>query len=100
MSLDGYIAGPKGEADWILMEPEIDFGASFSQFDTMLVGRGTYEASLGHGGGGGGGMPGMKTFVFSRTLRPADHPKVTIVSREARSRRSPRSRRRRARTSG
>jgi dihydrofolate reductase len=80
MSLDGYIAGPKGEADWIVMDPEIDFGAIFSQFDTMLVGRGTYEASLGHGGGGSGGMPGMKTFVFSRTLRPADHPKVTVVA--------------------
>ena len=25
MSLDGYIAGPKGEHDWIVMDPEIDF---------------------------------------------------------------------------
>ena len=25
MSLDGYIAGPKGEYDWIVMDPEIDF---------------------------------------------------------------------------
>ena len=24
-SLDGYIAGPKGEADWIIMDPDIDF---------------------------------------------------------------------------
>jgi hypothetical protein len=24
MSLDGYIAGPTGEADWIIMDPEID----------------------------------------------------------------------------
>jgi dihydrofolate reductase len=40
MSLDGYIAGPKGEADWIIMDPEIDFGALFQEFDTVLVGRG------------------------------------------------------------
>jgi dihydrofolate reductase len=28
-------------------------------------------------------MPGMKTFVFSRTLRQRDYPKVTIVSDKA-----------------
>lgn len=27
MSLDGYIAGPGGEADWIPADPEIDIGA-------------------------------------------------------------------------
>ena len=77
MSLDGYIAGPKGEADWIIMDPEIDFRAMFSQFDTMLIGRGTYEAAAGQGRGGG--MPGMKTLLFSRTLQQKDHPKVTVV---------------------
>lgn len=76
MSLDGYIAGPEGEADWILMDPEIDFGALFAQFDTFLMGRRTFEAMP----GGEGGSAGTKTFVFSRTLRPSDHPKVTIVS--------------------
>jgi hypothetical protein len=25
MSLDGYIANPNEEADWIIMDPEIDF---------------------------------------------------------------------------
>lgn len=24
-SLDGYIAGPHGEFDWIVMDPDIDF---------------------------------------------------------------------------
>jgi hypothetical protein len=40
-SLDGYIAWPQGEADWIYNEPEIDFGELFSQFDTALIGRRT-----------------------------------------------------------
>jgi hypothetical protein len=31
MSLDGYIAGPNGEDDWIVMDPEIDFGAMFRE---------------------------------------------------------------------
>jgi len=80
MSLDGYIAGPKGEADWIVMDPEIDFRAIFAQFDTLLVGRRSYEAMAGYGGGGGM-FSGMKVLVLSRTLKQADHPKVTIVSR-------------------
>ncbi len=76
-SLDGYIAGPKGEADWILMDPEIDFGGLFAQFDTLLMGRRTFEHSAGMGQGT---MPGMQTVVVSTTLRQADHKGVTIVA--------------------
>src|SRR5436309_5743152 len=77
-SLDGYIAGPKGEADWIIMDPEIDFRALFAQFDTLLVGRRTFEA-MGGAKQKGGGMPGMKVLVFSRTLKQAEYPRLTIV---------------------
>lgn len=48
-SLDGYIAGPKGEADWSIMDPEVDFNAFFKQFDKLLVGRRTFE-SMAHQG--------------------------------------------------
>jgi dihydrofolate reductase len=75
-SLDGYIAGPNGEFDWIIQDPEIDFGALFRQFDTALIGRLTYEAML---RSGNGMLPGMKTFVFSRTLQQRDHPGVTVI---------------------
>jgi dihydrofolate reductase len=27
MSVDGYIAGPNGEADWIGLDPVVDFAA-------------------------------------------------------------------------
>jgi dihydrofolate reductase len=76
MSLDGYIAGPKGEADWITMDPEVDFTAIFSQFDTILVGRRTFDGMV---AAGRASVPGMKTIVFSRTLRQEDHPEVAIV---------------------
>jgi dihydrofolate reductase len=76
-SLDGYIAGPQGESDWIVMDPDLDFNALFASFDTLLLGRKTYEATK-QPGSGGGGMPGMQSYVFSRTLRPEDCPGVIL----------------------
>jgi dihydrofolate reductase len=77
MSLDGYIAGPKGEYDWIIMDPDIDFGDIFSHFDTLLMGRKTFAITS---QGQGGAWPGMKTVVFSSTLKQSNYPDVTIVS--------------------
>jgi dihydrofolate reductase len=77
MSLDGLIAGPKGEFDWIPMDPEIDFGALFARFDTLLLGRKSWEAAKAQGGAG---MPGMKPYVFSTTLRPSDCGGATLSS--------------------
>ena len=81
MSVDGYIAGPNGENDWIVMDPDIDFGALMGAFDTVLLGRKTYEATRQHGGGG---MPGMQAFVFSRTLRQEDCKGVTVSDNPSR----------------
>ncbi|HEU0012343.1 MAG TPA: dihydrofolate reductase family protein [Longimicrobium sp.] len=76
-SLDGYIAGPNGEFDWIVTDPEIDFAALFAQFDTFLMGRVTYEGMITHGDW----MPkSSRVIVLSRTMRPEDHPGVTILS--------------------
>ena len=76
MSLDGYIAGPDGEFDWIVMDPDIDFAAMSEQFDTYLLGRRTFEVTSGHEQAA---MPDGETFVISRTLRQSDHDDVTIV---------------------
>ncbi|MEW5915701.1 MAG: dihydrofolate reductase family protein [Gemmatimonadota bacterium] len=79
MSLDGYIAGPKGEYDWIVMDPDIDFKAMFARFDTFLMGRNTFRLVE----QGGPSHPGARTIVFSHTLQPAKYPKYTIVSENA-----------------
>ena len=77
-SLDGYIAGPNGEFDWIAMDPDIDFAELFAQFDTAVMGRKTFLATLQQGGSGA--MPGLDVVVFSRTLRAADYPAVSVIN--------------------
>ena len=78
VSLDGFIAGPDGEYDWIVMDPSIDFGALFKQFDTAVMGRKTYEVMTAQGGHGA--MPGLDVIVFSRTLPRAVYPGVRILN--------------------
>lgn len=78
-SLDGYIADITGKTGWIVDEPQIDFQALFDQFDTLLMGRLTYEGLVQESDG----FWGKTVLVFSHTLRQEDHPQVTIVSSDA-----------------
>lgn len=77
-SLDGFIAGPNGEIDWIVHDPSVDFAAVYSGFDTVLLGRRTYE--LTRQPGAPPWPAGWRIYVFSRSLKAADHPGVTVVS--------------------
>jgi dihydrofolate reductase len=77
MSLDGYIAGPNGEYDWIVMDRDFDFAEHMAQFDTFLIGRKTFEA-MRRMGNDSQSTPGVQNIVFSRTLRPSDYPNVEI----------------------
>ncbi len=78
VSLDGFIAGPNGEYDWIVIEPSIDFAAYYKEFDTAVMGRKTYEVLTAQGGHGA--LPGLDVVVFSRTLPPATYPGVRILN--------------------
>ena len=82
VSLDGFIAGPNGEYDWIVMDPSIDFGALFKEFDTAVMGRKTYEVLAAQGGHGA--MPGLDVVVFSRTRPAAAHRGVRIINDDPR----------------
>ena len=42
-SVDGYIAGPRGEVEWIVHDPAVDFAKIYASVDTVLLGRRTYE---------------------------------------------------------
>ena len=74
--LDGFIAGPEDEFDWIMPEPTFDFEELHAQFDTLLMGRRTYEIICGMGES----FPGKQVIVASRSLRQEDHPDIEVVS--------------------
>jgi dihydrofolate reductase len=77
-SVDGYIAGPRGEVDWIVQDPAVDFAKIYESVDTVLLGRRTYE--LTRQPGAPPWPPDWQIYVFSRSLRPEEHPDVTVVS--------------------
>jgi dihydrofolate reductase len=78
VSLDGFIAGPNGEYDWIVMDPAIDFAAMAAEFDTAVMGRKTYEVV--NGDGHMAMLAGMHCVVFSRTLPPSSAPGLRVVA--------------------
>lgn len=78
VSLDGFLAGPDGEYDWITMDPAIDFRALYKEFDTAVMGRKTHDVLTAQGGKGA--MPGLDVVVFSRTRPAATHPGVRILN--------------------
>jgi dihydrofolate reductase len=78
MSLDGFIAGANGEADWIPMDPEVDFADIWSRFDILLMGRRTYEFA--REGFEKFGTEGSRIVVVSRTLRSEEHPGLLVIS--------------------
>lgn len=79
-SLDGFIAGPDGEFDWIPNDPTVDFAALFARVDTVLLGRRSYELTR---TAPAPWTPGTRVYVFSRTLQPEENPGVTIVADDA-----------------
>ena len=76
-SLDGYIAGPDGEFDWIVVDPEIDFAAMYAGFSGLVMGRRSYDVFVSTGGAVG---PAMPTHVYSRTLPEGERDGVTFAA--------------------
>jgi len=83
-SLDNYLARADHAVDWLLWGKEAAAVMTdyWKNIDTVLMGRKTYEVAI-RSGRGGGGYPGVKTYVFSRTLPKGPHEGVTIILRDA-----------------
>jgi dihydrofolate reductase len=95
ISLDGFVAGPNGEMDWIKVDEEIfDYiGKRISEGDTALYGRVTYQMMEGYWPTAGE-QPGaskhdiehskwyknVQKVVLSKTMKDADLPNTKIIS--------------------
>ena len=95
ISLDGFVAGPAGEMNWIKVDEEIfdHVGRRISQGDTALYGRVTYEMMEGYWPTAASKPNASKhdiehskwyskvhKLVLSRTMRDASLTGTTIIS--------------------
>lgn len=81
-SLDNYIARSDHAVDWLLWCKEAAevMADLWPTIDTVLMGRKTFEAAVQNGLKDG--YPGLKNYVFSRTLALPDGP-ITVVDADA-----------------
>jgi dihydrofolate reductase len=74
-SIDGYIEGPNGEVDWILIDEKMDFADYFRRFDAFFFGRKTYEKAVAMFSKP---AKGITNYVFSNTLTEVDQNFVLV----------------------
>ncbi|MFP3670538.1 hypothetical protein SB717_36240, partial [Priestia sp. SIMBA_032] len=70
-SLDGYIAGPNGELDWLTVFDNTGYDEFFTSVDALAMGRTTFEVMRESAPDYYEGMP---IHVLSTTLEPGPHP--------------------------
>ncbi|RYZ24126.1 MAG: dihydrofolate reductase [Chitinophagaceae bacterium] len=97
VSLDGFVAGPNREMNWIKVDEEIfeHIGKRIAETDTALYGRNTYEMMQGYWPGAGAEPDASRhdiehsawynkahKIVLSNTLKGADLPDTTVIGGE------------------
>jgi len=95
ISLDGFVAGPKGEMNWIKVDEEIfdHVGKRIGKTDTALYGRVTYQMMENYWPAAGKEPDASKhdiehstwynkahKVVLSKTMKNASLPNTTIIS--------------------
>jgi len=81
-SLDNFIARKDDGVDWLLWGEEVEaFMKEFwKTIDTVVMGRKTYEVAV---RSGMTSYPGVKNYVFSRSLKQSSDKNVEIISEDA-----------------
>lgn len=80
-SLDNYFARKDDAIDWLMWTDEVTriMTDYWKRFDTVVMGRRTYEVGL-RMGWNSDAYPGVKNYVFSRTMKKKPAPGVEIIS--------------------
>jgi dihydrofolate reductase len=95
ISLDGFVAGPNGEMNWVKVDEEIfdHIGKRINESDTALYGRVTYQMMEGYWPQAGDEPDASKhdiehskwynkvqKVVLSKTMKNVDLPNTTFIS--------------------
>jgi dihydrofolate reductase len=78
ISLDGYIARPNGDVDFLFMPKDYSMAPFFRTVDTAIMGRKTMDAGLKMGGSFTGSS--MKNYVFSRSKPSFEHAGLVLIN--------------------
>ena len=81
ISLDGYIARPNGDVDFLFMPKDYSMAPFFATIDTAIMGRKTLDAGLRMTGGSFNAY-GLTCYVLSRS-QPAGAHKGYIVTHQS-----------------
>jgi dihydrofolate reductase len=81
-SLDSFFAREDDAVDWLLWGKEVASisAAYWKTIDTVVMGRRTYEVAV---KGGTTAYPGVKNYVFSKTMWESPDERVEIVASDA-----------------
>lgn len=88
ISLDGFIAREDGSFDGFLTEGQhiAEYAESLQAFDTVLMGRYTYEVGYQYGlepGEPSPTYPHMRQYVFSSSMAQSTHEQLEVINTDA-----------------
>jgi len=69
ITLDGFIEGPNGEYDWCFTDQDYGLSDLLNRVDTAFLGRNTYELTKKMDSNDESGLPDLKQYIFSTTLK-------------------------------